>query len=83
VVPTVQPLRLHLRLKLRQRLSSMCTDWYNANDLMKPHVSIRVVRMWCEICTDPILRCFDNPEGLNYGNLLVGMVPELTSWLTV
>jgi hypothetical protein len=58
-----------------ERLSSMCTDWYNANDLMKLHVSIRVVRMWCEICTNLILRCFDKPEGLNYGNLLVGMVP--------
>jgi hypothetical protein len=24
-----------------------------------------------------------DPEGLNYGDLLVGMVPKLTSWLTV
>jgi hypothetical protein len=45
--------------------------------------SIRVVRMWCTICTDPVLRCFVDPEGLNYGDLLVGAVPELASWLTV
>jgi hypothetical protein len=50
---------------------------------MKPHSSIWVVRMWCGICTNPILRCFDNPEGLNYKNMLVGMVPKLSSWLTV
>jgi hypothetical protein len=50
---------------------------------MKPHGSIWVVRMWCGICIDPVLRCFDNPEGLSYGNLLVGVVPELSSWLTV
>jgi hypothetical protein len=48
---------------------------------MKLHISVRVVRMWCGIRTDPVLRCFDNSEGLNYGNLLVGMVPKLTSWL--
>jgi hypothetical protein len=39
--------------------------------------------MWCSICTDPFLKYFDNPEGLSYGNLLVGVVPELSSWLTV
>jgi hypothetical protein len=52
----------------------MRIDWYNADDVMKPHGSIRVVRMWCRIRTDPILRCFDNLKGLNYGNLLLGMV---------
>jgi hypothetical protein len=46
---------------------------------MKPHDSIRVVRMWCGICTDPILRCFDNPEGLSYEDSLVGVVHELSS----
>jgi hypothetical protein len=46
---------------------------------MKPHGSIRVVGMWCTIHTDPIVRCFDNPEGLNYENLLVGVVPKLSS----
>jgi hypothetical protein len=50
---------------------------------MKPHSSAQVIRMWCEICTDPILRCFDKPEGLNCSNLLVGMVPELSSWVMV
>jgi hypothetical protein len=46
---------------------------------MKPHGSIQDVRMWCGICTDTILRCFDNPEGLSRGDLLVGMFPELSS----
>jgi hypothetical protein len=50
---------------------------------MKPHGSVQVVRMWCDICTDPVLRCFDNPGRLSYGNLLVGVVPELSSWLTI
>jgi hypothetical protein len=54
-----------------------------ADNLMKPHGSIRVVRMWCGEHTYPILRCFVNPKGLNYGGLLVGMVLELVSWLTV
>jgi hypothetical protein len=66
-----------------RRISSICTDWYNADDLMKPHSSIWVVRMGCGIRIDPVLRCFDNPEGLSYGNLLVGVVPKLSSWLTV
>jgi hypothetical protein len=42
---------------------------------MKPHSSVRVIRMWCRIHTDPILRCFDNLEGLNRRDLLVGVVP--------
>jgi hypothetical protein len=46
---------------------------------MKPDSSIRVVRMWCSIRTDPVLKCYDNLEGLNYGDLLVNMVPELSS----
>jgi hypothetical protein len=50
---------------------------------MKSHGSIQVVRMWCRIRTDPILRCFVDPEGPNYGDLLVGMVSELASWLMV
>jgi hypothetical protein len=50
---------------------------------MKFHGSIQVVRMWCEIHTDHILERFDNPEGLNYGSLLVGVTLELVSWLTV
>jgi hypothetical protein len=48
---------------------------------MKPLSSVWVVRMWCGTCTDLILRCFDNLEGLNYGDLLVGVVPELANGL--
>jgi hypothetical protein len=50
---------------------------------MKLHRSIRVVRMFCGIHTEPILKCFDNPLGLSYVDLLVGVAPELSSWLTV
>jgi hypothetical protein len=50
---------------------------------MKSHGSVWVVRMWCGICTDPILRCFDNPEGLSCEDLLVGMVPKLSSGLMI
>jgi hypothetical protein len=50
---------------------------------MKPHSSVRVVRMSCGELTDPILRCFVNLKGLSCGNLLVGMVHELASWVTV
>jgi hypothetical protein len=50
---------------------------------MKSHDSVWVIRIWCGIHTDYILRCFVDPEGLNCRDLLVGMVPELTSWLTV
>jgi hypothetical protein len=63
--------------KLRQRLSFICTDRYRTDDLMKSHGSIRVVRKWCGIRTDPILRCFINPEGLSCGDLLVSIVLEL------
>jgi hypothetical protein len=50
---------------------------------MKPHSSVQVVKKWCGVCTDPVLRCFDNLEGLNYRDLLVGIVPKFLSWLTV
>jgi hypothetical protein len=50
---------------------------------MKPHGSIRVVKKWCDNRTNPVLKCFDNPEGLNYGDLLVGIVLKLSRWLTV
>jgi hypothetical protein len=46
---------------LRWRQNSICTDWYSADELKKPHGSIQIVRMWCGIHTDPILGCFDNP----------------------
>jgi hypothetical protein len=50
---------------------------------MKSHSSIRVVRVWCEIHTNPILGCFINPEGLSYRDFLIGVVPEIASLLTV
>jgi hypothetical protein len=50
---------------------------------MKSHSSIWVVRRWYGMRTNPVLRCFDNPEGLNYRDLLFGIVPEFLSWLTV
>jgi hypothetical protein len=57
-----------------RRLSFICIAWFDASSLMKPCGSVRVVRMWCGICTDPILKCFDNSEGLSYGNLVVGVI---------
>jgi hypothetical protein len=50
---------------------------------MKPHSFIRVIRMWYNECTEPSLRCFINSKGLSYEDMLVGVVPELTIWLTV
>jgi hypothetical protein len=50
---------------------------------MKTHDSIRVDGKWCGMRTDNVLRCFDNPEGLNCGDLLIGIVLEFPSWLTV
>jgi hypothetical protein len=50
---------------------------------MKSHGSVWVVRMWCEIRTDPVLMCFVNPEGLSCEDLLLDVVPKLTSWLMV
>jgi hypothetical protein len=54
-----------------------------ADDLLKPHGSIWVVRMWCDMHIDPVLRCFDNLEWLSYRDLLVSVVSELVSWLTI
>jgi hypothetical protein len=68
---------------LRWRLSSICTNRYSTDDLIRPHDSVRVVRMLYGICIDPILRCFVDPKGLSYGDLLVGVVPDLMSWLTI
>jgi hypothetical protein len=48
---------------------------------MKSPGSIWVVRKWCKICTDPILKCFVNLEGLSCRDLIVGILPELMSWL--
>jgi hypothetical protein len=33
--------------------------------------------LWCGICTDPGLRCVNNSKGLNCGDLLEGVIPEL------
>jgi hypothetical protein len=33
--------------------------------------------LWCGICTDPIPRCVNNLEGLNCGDLLEGVIPDL------
>jgi hypothetical protein len=46
---------------------------------MKSHGFIRVVRTWCGIHTGPIIMYFVDPEGLNCGDLLVGVAPELVS----
>jgi hypothetical protein len=44
---------------------------------MKPHSSIWIVRIWCGIRTKPILRCLDNPEGLNNRYLPIGHGPQV------
>jgi hypothetical protein len=31
---------------------------------MKPDDFVWVVRKWCDKRTNPVIRCFDNPEGL-------------------
>jgi hypothetical protein len=50
---------------------------------MKPYGPIRAIRKWCSKHTNPVLRCFSNMEGLNYRDLLVGVVPKLSIWLMV
>jgi hypothetical protein len=50
---------------------------------MKSRGSVWVVRMWCRISINPVIRCYVDLEGLNYRNLVVGVLPELMSWLTV
>jgi hypothetical protein len=39
--------------------------------------------MWCRIHTNPVLRCFMNPERLSYEDMLNSVVPEPMSRLTV
>jgi hypothetical protein len=46
---------------------------------MKSHGSIRVVRMWYDMRANPVLRCFINLEWPSSRDLLVGVVPELSS----
>jgi hypothetical protein len=37
--------------------------------------------LWCEIHTNPVVRCFVNREGLNCEDMLEGVVPELANGL--
>jgi hypothetical protein len=39
--------------------------------------------MWCDERTNPILRCFVNPKGLNCRDLLVRVVHDFVSRLAV
>jgi hypothetical protein len=48
-----------------------------------PRSSVRVVRKWCRICTNPVLRCLVNLEGLIYEDMLDDVVPKLVSLLTI
>jgi hypothetical protein len=43
---------------------------------MKPHDFVWVVRLGCGEHTNPVLKCFINPEGLNCRDVVVGMVHE-------
>jgi hypothetical protein len=43
---------------------------------MKPHCFVWIVRLGCRERTNPVLRCFVNPEGMNCRDLLVGMSHE-------
>jgi hypothetical protein len=79
VVPPCSPRGFICVEKQRRRLSFICTVYVCADDLMKAHGSIRDIKKWCGKRTNPILRCFDNLEGLNYGVLLVGVVHELAN----
>jgi hypothetical protein len=47
----------------------ICIALFCTNNLMKPHSSVRVVRRWYNVLTDPVCRCFNNLEGLNNGHL--------------
>jgi hypothetical protein len=48
---------------------------------MKPHDSVQVVKKWWGVRTDPVVRCFNNPERLNCRDSLVGIVPEFPSFI--
>jgi hypothetical protein len=66
-------------IKAHAEAKSYMYCFFYADDLMKPHGSVRVIRMWCGVRTDLILRCFDNPEGLSCEDLLVDVVLEPSS----
>jgi hypothetical protein len=61
------------------RLSFICTALFRADGLTKPLGSVQVVRVWCGIRTNPIHGFCNNLEGLSCGDLLVDVVPELSS----
>jgi hypothetical protein len=42
-----------------------------------------LLELWCRIHTNLVLRCFANPKGLNYEDLVEGVDPKFVSWLTV
>jgi hypothetical protein len=50
-----------------------------ADDLMKHHGPIHVVKMWRCMQSDPILMCLYDLEGLKNNDLLVGVVSKFTS----
>jgi hypothetical protein len=43
---------------------------------METHGSVQLLRLGCDEGTNHVLRCFVKLEGLNYGDLLVGVVHE-------
>jgi hypothetical protein len=47
---------------------------------MNPHSSFRVVRKRCSMCTNPVLRCFDNPKRLNNMDLPLWAIPNTSLW---
>jgi hypothetical protein len=58
-------------------LSFICTTLFCANDLMKSHCSIWVVRRWHGLHADPVRKCFDDPEGMNNRYLPSGCSPRV------
>jgi hypothetical protein len=44
---------------------------------MKSHSSIRVVKRWHGLLTDPVRGCFNDPEALNNGYLPSGRGPRV------
>jgi hypothetical protein len=62
----------------------ICTTLFYADDLMKPHDHIRVIRKWRDLRADPVLRCLDDSDRLNNRYLPSGhgsRVCEMTNGL--
>jgi hypothetical protein len=55
----------------------MCTALFCTDGLMKPHSSIWVVKRLHGMQADPVLRCLDDPKGLNNGHLHSGHDPQV------